>query len=184
MAVRRFLIGFMVVCAGFFAFAGVAGATSQDGTWGSAKYDCPSAPAPGPGCQNTPFGSYPAHIHVNASTFTPGAALGAHGTFWAVTDATSGGFGVVVTRGRVTCLDASGNVSVSRGVITQSNFPLFSLVGVGVLSTNIDNGQGAGALPDEVGSTLFVNPFSACSVAQAGPTDAIVSGNITVHDGV
>jgi hypothetical protein len=130
----------------------------------------------------TLFGTFPAENHVNARAIgpqVPGLGAPARGWFWARVEFPGGSaeFG-----GPVRCINAVGNQSVIRAVVTHSEGPGLP-VGSGTIGRYIDNGEGAGAPPDEfVGRPDAPPSGGADCPPDAFPTLPVEQGNLVVHD--
>ena len=130
----------------------------------------------------TPFGVFPAENHVNARAIgpeVPGLGAPAKGWFWARVEFP---LGPAEFRGRVRCINVVGNQSVTRGVVTESEGPGLP-VGAGTIARQVDNGEGAGAPPDEFVGVPAAPPSggSDCPLAPL-PTAPVEQGNLVVHD--
>ena len=134
----------------------------------------------------TPFGTFPSEGHVNARAVgpeVPGLGAPAEGWFWTRIQFPEF-FADPDTelRGRVQCINAVGNTSVTRGVITESTSSAVP-VGTGTIGRSVDNGEGAGAPPDETFGTPAAPPSGGPDCPQVPfPTAPVEQGNVVVHD--
>ena len=181
---KKYFGGLFLVLAIVMLVPGTALATHSNGQGpgkdfrnGSHKGFCP-----------TPFGTFPCHVAVNGQgPDASGTGGGASGS-WFI-DITTGGFlglpDPVSISGAVVCLHAGsnlgGNDAWARLRIDVSNTPLAPL-GFTIQDRATDNGEGANDPED--GSTGFLNaPGTTCPAIPIA-VSPIVSGNITIHDGI
>ena len=84
-------------------------------------------------------------------------------------------------RGRVTCLNVTGNVAVIGGEITASRTP-DAVVGQGILIEVTDNGEGNDDPPDTFNGAFTLIPPQICPPAPLFPGAPATQGNFVVHD--
>jgi len=174
---RRLAIA-ALVSASALAVPAVADATHNNGAGPQEDFVVGSTRGP----LVTPFGAFPAENHVNARAIgpeVPGLGAPAEGWFWARVDYP---LGPAEFRGRVRCINVVGNQSTTRGVVTQSEGPGLP-VGSGTIARHIDNGEGAGAPPDEFVGMPTAPPSGGADCPLAPfPTAPVDQGNLVVHD--
>jgi hypothetical protein len=134
----------------------------------------------------TPLGTVPAHITSDGTT-KPNGHSGDQATGTWSTDFFGTAIGDVHLAGTILCINAvraAENGANWRGVITSSNTTL-APVGFGVLSRNVDNGDGPPDDPPDRNIGVLTappGPHPTCPGTPM-PTNAITSGNLVVHDG-
>jgi hypothetical protein len=135
------------------------------------------------GSARVPIGAFPSEQHINARAVgpeVPGFGAPAKGWDWIRLDQPGA---VLELRLRVTCINTVGNISVTRGVVTESNSP-FVPPGTGGMARRVDNGEGDNAPPDESGGVLTAPPSGGADCPQVPlPTAPLEHGNFVVHDG-
>ena len=131
----------------------------------------------------TPFGVFPAQLHVNAKRDPSG--VGAQGHFY--TDILSSPFGEVVLSGVVDGLTVNGNNAFVCGTITESTLPAIVPPGAKTLGRHVDNGEGSKATNPDQGAGIIIGgtttpPMTVCPAITI-PTRPVEQGNYIVHDG-
>jgi len=143
----------------------------------------------GPGSSAT--GNAHVHLQFEGATFAERFSFNAinqpngdvAGNFELFTDQLDG----IRLHGSVTCLGVAGNVGRIGGVIEQADPPDFAglpLVGLSVVWTVVDNGEGSQAAPDQTSDIVFASPTAAqihCARGFALPLLEDEQGNIQVH---
>jgi hypothetical protein len=129
----------------------------------------------GQGLFPTEFGTFSAHVHVNAR----GDETDARGHTRVRTDTP---IGEVLVDGSVFCVNADGNQATVGVVVERSNF---FTPGTARLRKVVDNGQGRHDPPDQTGATAFVPPPATCPPPAVTPipTGPVDQGNFEVKDG-
>lgn len=179
---------FVVAVLALAAVPSVAGATHSNGE-GPDK-DFTNGSAKSVGVFISPFGVFDSQSHINAQARAP---LGgdAQGMFFTNLTASSPNLFPAGTEetlsGEVRCLDAVGNTSVDRGIITESTGPVI-LTGASVIGKRIDNGEpghGSDLSGGNLGPPIGPNPPpGSCNALTGIPVSPIDQGNFTVHDGI
>jgi hypothetical protein len=169
------------------SMAGVASATHSNGQ--GPNFDLLSGSARL--LLDTPFGTFPSDQHVNAQAH-PRGGTGTIGHFWTNIHAGPPAFPPGTEEdlsGDELCLVAIGNVSLDRGLITDSSGPI-PVTGLGVLGIHIDNGEpgkgGKDNPPDEASGALTPPPGPAPVCPPPSPFSTgqpVEQGNFIVHDG-
>jgi hypothetical protein len=134
----------------------------------------------------TPLGTFPAHVSSDGTT-KPNGHSGDQATGTWTTDFFNSPVGDVHLAGNILCINAvraAENGADWRGVITSSNTPL-APVGAGIISRNVDNGDGPPDDPPDRNIGFLTpppgpNPVCPTTVFSTNP---ITSGNLVVHDG-
>jgi hypothetical protein len=160
--------------------AGTAGATHSNGNGPATDFSVGT----GAGVVSTPWGTFVSQTHIQATADGQG---GVGGRFWTrLLDTPPDQIGLppsgeVQISGVIVCLNVVGNVALSTGRITETNFG-FAPLNWTLLLKQVDNGNAA---PDEQGGNLGAFGRTSCPQALEAPvTSPLQHGNFVVHDGI
>jgi hypothetical protein len=141
---------------------------------------------------DTPFGTFPSQQHIDASS-EPQGNQNTIGNFFTRIDAGPPTFPPGTEEdlsGDVLCLNAVGNASNDRGLITDSSGPV-PVTGLGVFAFHKDNGEpgkgGKDNPPDEASGALTPPPGPNPVCPPPSPFSSgqpVEQGNFVVHDGI